>query len=348
MKKLFAILLTIICAISLCFCGENGAKAPTDDTSVTDTKEADTAGSDMKKEASPVDEISLKDMMYLFIDMTDFSLDLSCNIVEDTDAGALIGNDEFNLPYEEAASLEPMMFPNAFALGVFRLSEGADADAFAAELETKANKMKWVCVGAEDVRTAVSGRTVFFVMSSKEKTEALTDCFNKMCGEDFIASEHIKIPFESMTMSDFYAELNKLYGADTYGILDNNDVQEFPDNLAFRFGDIDTSLFTDSVYDECHVPESDMNMESSYIIAAFRMAKGADGEKFAADLIEGFTVGDIRVLPYQAFTAYGNGVVFFFQSCGGYGYYEYDFKKLIKNRYRMEIVGVYYTDEEAG
>jgi len=66
----------------------------------------------------------------------------------------------------------------AFQMILFRLPEGADAEAFAGAVKENTDPRKWVCVEAESVETAIRGRTVLFVMADTATTEALINAFH--------------------------------------------------------------------------------------------------------------------------------------------------------------------------
>lgn len=66
--------------------------------------------------------------------------------------------------FKSAVSFGPMISTIPFVGYIFELEEGADVDAFIAELEANAN-LRWnVCTEAEEMVTAAEGNTVFFLM----------------------------------------------------------------------------------------------------------------------------------------------------------------------------------------
>ncbi len=344
MKKITALFLTVICVFSLCFCSDKEPKVPAADSG-TDSGDAVTNAPSGDIGVSSVDDISLENLAYLFMDMTDLGLASSCTVTPDASAATVIGNDEFDLSYEEGISIDPMMFPNTFTLGIFRVANGGDAKNFASELEKKANRQKWVCVGADIAEAEVSGRTVLFIMADRNRADKILDCFENICADGFVPEEHIKRPLADITMQELYESLLASYGRDNYGFLDNEGVTEFSNELGFGFGGIDTSIFVDSVFDTGYQPQSDESMEGSYILAAFRISEGKDSEAFAGDLLNCFSANALKGHPQYACVALGENAVLFFAGYGGNSYYSYDIENLIKNQYRMKIVGVHYSDE---
>lgn len=74
---------------------------------------------------------------------------------------------------------EPMMTSIAHSVVLVRLPEGADAGAFASEMESKADPRKWICVEAEKVKVTTKGNLVLLVMSTEDRVNAITSNFLK-------------------------------------------------------------------------------------------------------------------------------------------------------------------------
>lgn len=93
-----------------------------------------------------------------------------CNQVEE---GQLTGFGSFDGPlteikgFAEGATFAPQMSPSTFIGYVFRLEEGADADAFIAMLRENANLAWNVCVEANTILTEADGNFVLFMMCTE-------------------------------------------------------------------------------------------------------------------------------------------------------------------------------------
>ncbi len=74
---------------------------------------------------------------------------------------------------------EPMMGSFAHSVVLVRLPEGADVNAFASEMKSKADPRKWICVEAEKVTVTKKGNLVLLVMSSTDVANTITSRFTK-------------------------------------------------------------------------------------------------------------------------------------------------------------------------
>ena len=86
--------------------------------------------------------------------------------------GVLLGFGDFEHEYEvtgfaEGATFAPVISPNSFIGYVFRLEDGADADAFMKELGENANLVWNVCIGANTKIIEADGNTVLFMMCNE-------------------------------------------------------------------------------------------------------------------------------------------------------------------------------------
>ena len=95
--------------------------------------------------------------------------------IDQESAAFFIGTESFDGTFKECVALEPDISPDAFALGLFELEEGADVKAFAEEVIGKANLNKWICVSAEDKYVGIFGSYVLFVMTSKADIAKIAD-----------------------------------------------------------------------------------------------------------------------------------------------------------------------------
>lgn len=74
----------------------------------------------------------------------------------------------------EAAFSESMIGAQAYSLVVAKAAEGQDANAIAEEMKAGIDPRKWICVEADDIKTAVSGNYVCFCMIDSEFAEDFT------------------------------------------------------------------------------------------------------------------------------------------------------------------------------
>lgn len=98
----------------------------------------------------------------------------SLEALNQEEAGYLIGSESFEGAFEEGLSLQPMINVHPFALGIFRLAEEGEAEAFAKELKEKADLGKWICVRAETMTAATKGSLVLFVMGDSQEVNSIT------------------------------------------------------------------------------------------------------------------------------------------------------------------------------
>lgn len=74
---------------------------------------------------------------------------------------------------------EPMISAIAHSVVLVRLPEGADVNAFASQMKSKADPRKWICVEAEKVTVTKKGNLVLLVMSSTDVADTITSRFTK-------------------------------------------------------------------------------------------------------------------------------------------------------------------------
>lgn len=155
MKKTLAIVLTLALAIlSFAACGNDAQKDNTPDTSAYTLQ-------------GIVDSIyAQKAPLFMFGSMP---VDLA-----DADATKMfLGIDDAS-KVKEAIVSESMMGSQAYSLVIARAADGVDAQALADEMKAGIDTRKWICVEADDVKTAVYGDLVCFCMIDSEYADALT------------------------------------------------------------------------------------------------------------------------------------------------------------------------------
>lgn len=89
------------------------------------------------------------------------------------------------VPYVEGAYAvmsAPMMNAIAHEVILIELPEGADVEAFAADVEANMDPRKWICVEAETCWVKTAGQYVVKVMSNTEMADAVEANFNTVFG----------------------------------------------------------------------------------------------------------------------------------------------------------------------
>ncbi len=168
MKKIFALILTLVLVLSISACGAKKDETP----SVENTDNSVSAN---------LDELSLTDIVSQTASGSDLEFfSFMTETVDSTTAAYLIGTETIDAPFAEAVAYVPMMNTNPFTMIVFRVSDDQDANTLADELEAKADLRKLICVEAETVDTVVNGNTVLFIMGSQAEVNAILTAFNNI------------------------------------------------------------------------------------------------------------------------------------------------------------------------
>lgn len=158
LKKLLTLLLAAAMTLTLVACGGNG------NTSGADAAPDATLGETLKAMfvANADQDAETLANTILSYDEIEFA-----PAVMPVEPGYLPGFSADIEGFKSGVSFGPMISAIPFIGYIFELDEGADVDAFVAELEANAN-LRWnVCTEAEEVVTAVEGNTVFFLMCRK-------------------------------------------------------------------------------------------------------------------------------------------------------------------------------------
>lgn len=339
MKKLTALILALIMLFSLAACGKQDP-APVDPDAPASGSDITEPEAPVEPEAAPIDSIPVDEITSLFIDMYAGEGLASCmneSVSADLVAN-LLGAESFSCEFESAQALVPMMMTSPFVLMVFRLAEGADTEAFAADLEAAANPQKWICVCADEVETVISGRTVLFYMCPAEMKDGLNACFAEMCKADFVPEEHIYDPFAELDMTGFYDKLYETFSAENWGFMDNTDVVTTPDALPggdYGLSGIDSTLYTEALFDDGYMPADDIEIERSYVLALFRLADGVDAAEFAANAQQMVDDTALKGEEIWGCAAYSADVVAVFVGGGAYSWAAGGFESVLMMEYRM-------------
>ena len=207
MKKFFAVVLSVSMVFGMMACGkkedkkddaagnkvteenvtpgtenpENGGNKEENKTAVIKPAfEAGSAGekfwnafvAEMEKnpEAAPVDVANVL--------VTNPVIQFMAGAVE-VEPGYLAGFSEEIKDFEKAAMYAPMMGSIAFVGYIFDLAEGADVNAFVANLTSKADPRWNICVAADYTQVGAYGNTVYFLMYPSDMDNA-----SEVGGED--------------------------------------------------------------------------------------------------------------------------------------------------------------------
>ncbi len=185
MKKIIALLLTLVLAFSVVACTKttdnNENNTPDTNNDVVDTEEivADDTDDAPAAEGASVAQTLVSEFKTLAVDTS-----LDAQAIADALLGSAVlsnvgmmgtmpiedvylsGFDNYEVKgFTECVMFSPMIGTIPFVGYVFTVGDGVDAAAFASDLEANAN-LRWnICVAADEVATAVEGSKVMFVMA---------------------------------------------------------------------------------------------------------------------------------------------------------------------------------------
>lgn len=159
MKRIIAIIMSVVMLVGLCACGGNDAQS---------------GGATIEG-----DLVSVINQMYADVELDSeikesFSYHMIEAITEETEEYVL---GTTAIDYVEAAYAMPMMSAVAYQLVLVRVDESADVEAVKAELEGAFDEGKWVCVMPEKVITANVGNVIMLLAGTEDVVNALTVAF---------------------------------------------------------------------------------------------------------------------------------------------------------------------------
>ena len=148
MKKLIALALVLVLALSMAACG---------------TKETEKTISGALPEIIDrlYDEADVDDETRQFLKTGLMTTDIPAENLE-----YFFGVSDVN--FKEAVASEPLINAKAFSICLMRVADGTDIEALKAEIQEKANPNKWICVGVDpsDVRVESVGDLVLLIMAA--------------------------------------------------------------------------------------------------------------------------------------------------------------------------------------
>ena len=270
-NKILALLLSAALLTSFTACSSS------DDSTDDVTTAGDTETNVPEETTASLDDLGLQAIM----DMTlagsgqEFSNFFSVHPVTAEDAGYFLGAESFTASFEEGLGYAPMMGSIAFQMILFRLPEGADAEAFASTVKESADPVKWICVQADAVETAIRGRTVLFIMADAAVAESIVNAFNAVDPANYDPNAVPADPMADVSLSDMYSAVREngsfLTGAHCDSLNADN-------AKVIGLDMVDLSTLTDSLIDY------ELESDNPYVIAFFRLEEGVDVQGFIATL----------------------------------------------------------------
>ena len=164
MKKMIALVLVLVMALSLAACGNKAA----DKTPLAGTMEENTL---------KVMEIAPVEFMGGIIPVDLADADATWYFTGLSDAAQIT----------DVAVYEPMMGSQAFSLVMVRTAEGADPVAVAQEMKDNIDPRKWICVGADEMMVVTYSDVVMLVMLDSQlglSTQTYVDAFQQVTGAE--------------------------------------------------------------------------------------------------------------------------------------------------------------------
>ena len=171
MKKLIALMLAAVMALSMAACG--GKNAGADKAPLTGT---------MEENVLKVMEIAPVEFMggTLPVDLSDTSEDGQWAVNYFTGLSSAEN-------ITDVAVYESMTGSQAFSLVMVRTAEGVDPKAVAQEMTDNIDTRKWICVGADEKLVAGYGDTVMLIMLDSQlglSAQSYVDAFAQVAGAE--------------------------------------------------------------------------------------------------------------------------------------------------------------------
>ena len=325
MKKLISAVLALACLLTLAGCSKSPKKQAVPITTPTYTQGA-------------LADIDLQKILYVLEDISGTGVGQYCyqEDITSENVSAVLGSDSFKLPFAAARAYLPTMSTTAFVLAVFRLEQGADAQAFANALKDNADPDRWVCVRAEKVEALCHGNLVMFVMGNEASVYQLSQAFHKFSEPGFRMEEHLIDRLEGLTMDKLYTELYKKYSVAQYGFMDGEDFGAISDSAGYGLADISAWQYTDSVVDTGYFAADAYDGERSYLLAMFRLAPEVDSAAFAQELLSCLDTSSLKGDGQQYVVAWSDDVVACYVGAGSLAWNTFTMESEFSGIYRME------------
>ena len=290
MKKLLMTMLMATMLVGLVACGGKGGENPTptqaptsaptqapenNDAQTPDNNEAVTPDVSAK---DPVDDVAILEVQDAVVALSGQNYGnfmMSEEIFDKEAAGWVLGYEGFDKDFVAASHFAPMMSSTAFELAFFRVAEGTDVQAFADDIRANANPVKWMCVQADVVKTAIRGNTILFVMSDERNADALIEAFNNYDPATYVPPVKTN-PLTGKTMEDMFWDI-----ASGCGFIEAATDGTYNETSKAQLGFKD---FDATGYEDAYVDYSSEGSAYPYAIGLFRLPEGADCYAFMAAL----------------------------------------------------------------
>lgn len=287
MKKLLMTMLMATMLVGLVACGGKGEENPTPTTNPSATEAPatptqapenndaqtpdnnETVTPDVSAK-DPVDDVAILEVQDAVVALSGQNFGnfmISEEIFDKETAGWVLGYEGFDKEFVAASHFAPMMSSKAFELAFFRVAEGTDVQAFADDIRANANPVKWVCVQADVVKTAIRGNTILLVMSDEHNAEALIEAFNSYDPATYVPPVKAN-PLTGKTMEDMFWDIASGCGfieAATDGTYNETSKEK----LGFK-------EFDATGYEDAYVDYSSEGSAYPYALGLFRLPEGAD------------------------------------------------------------------------
>lgn len=325
MKKLISVILVLACLLALAGCSQSPKKKAVPVTTPAPAQ-------------SSLADVDLQKILYVLEDISGIGLGEYCyqEDITQQNISFVLGSDGFKLPFASARAYLPTMSTTAFVLAVFRLDEGADAQAFAAALKDNADPDRWVCVRAEKVEALYQDNLVMFVMGNEATVHHLAQAFNTACEPGFRMEEHLVDPLAGLTMDKLYSDLYKKYSIAKYGFMDGEDFGAIQDSTGYGLADLSGWQYTDSVVDTGYYPAEQYDGERSYLLVMFRLAPQVDAETFAQELLSCLDTSSLKGDDQQYVVAWSDDVVIYYAGAGSLAWNCVNMEAEFSGIYRMQ------------
>lgn len=190
MKKWIAMMLILALAFTFAACGNQPAEMPEEDMPAV-MPEVDAPVEEMPEVDAPVEE--MPEIEYMPEEKLNELSALMEQLIANINDEMMVGTVEitadmyeyYAIPAAEgvyAVVSMPMIGSIAHEVVLVEVPEGTDAEAFAAEMESNLNPMKWVCVQPENTWVNAYGNYVVSVMSTTDMANAVLDNCNTVFG----------------------------------------------------------------------------------------------------------------------------------------------------------------------
>ncbi len=163
MKKLLAIIMSAMLAVSMVACGSKN-------NSSNDANSTNTPSASLQEIMTQITDVpSMKDLSTMEVEMTAEDWEFHTKTKMPEGAEGLVS--------------DAMIGSQAHSVVLIKLQEGADVEAIAKEIyekHTDGSRSKWVCVEPEKVEVVNKGNIILFVQSYEDSAKEIVEKFNEI------------------------------------------------------------------------------------------------------------------------------------------------------------------------